>query len=120
MQTIDLNGPWSFRTTKKSAWQPAEVPGGVHQDLLRNGTIADPFYRDNEIAQRWIGESDWIYRRSFEVSEALLSETEVVLECDGLDTLAAILINGKPVAETDNMHYVAGDVMLRVGPTRID
>ncbi len=104
MQTIDLNGKWEFCEVGKMDSYPAEVPGCVHQDLLRNELIDDPFYRDNELSLMWIGERDWIYRRTFDVSEELLTEDSVVLECDGLDTLAIIYINKKLVAKTDNMH----------------
>jgi len=30
------------------------VPGDVHLDLLKNGNIPDPFYRDNEVKLQWI------------------------------------------------------------------
>ncbi|MDX1683518.1 MAG: hypothetical protein R3336_10380, partial [Phycisphaeraceae bacterium] len=51
-----------------------------------------------------MGEADWIYERSFKVPQTLLDEDRVVLAADGLDTFAKVEINGKKVAETDNMH----------------
>jgi len=104
MQTVDLNGDWFFCESGKNSLYPAEVPGCVHQDLMRNRLIEDPFYRDNEDLQMWVGESDWVYSRFFEVSEKILNEDRVLLECDGLDTLASIHVNGRLVAKTDNMH----------------
>ncbi len=42
--------------------------------------------------------------RSFDADEALMAQNTLTLVCEGLDTLAQILINGKALADTDNMH----------------
>ncbi len=82
---------------------PAEVPGSVHPDLLAAGALEDPYYRDNERLQFWIGETDWTYHRAFTVTEAMVSAARVLLRCHGLDTLATIRINGSAVGSADNM-----------------
>jgi len=57
----------------------ATVPGTVHTDLLVAGKIPDPYFRDNEDRLQWIGEADWIYRRTFEVPEDFLpAETDFI------------------------------------------
>ena len=63
--------------------------------MLDNGLIEDPFYRDNETEQMWIGETDWSYERSFDVSPDILDRKHIKLVCYGLDTFAEITINGK-------------------------
>jgi len=103
MQRLSLNGPWQYQRKNGDESGTATVPGDVYRDLLKNGQIPDPFYRDNEEQCKWIGESDWCYSRTFTVSKALLKRDRVLLKCHGLDTLAAIVINGKKVATTDNM-----------------
>jgi len=100
---IDLNGTWRVRQADTDECIPATVPGCVHMDLLAAGRIEDPFYRDNEDRQLWIGETDWVYSRSFDVAPDVLSAERVALRCEGLDTLAQIAINGTTVASTDNM-----------------
>lgn len=82
---------------------PAKVPGCIHTDLLAAGRIPDPFYRDNEQAIQWVGETNWTYRRTFEVSAADLAHDRVLLRCEGLDTLATVRVNGQELARTDNM-----------------
>ena len=82
---------------------PAKVPGGVHTDLLAAGRIPDPFAGDNEKRVQWIAESDWEYRLSFHVAPEQLSEEQVLLVCDGLDTLATVSLNGQELGRTDNM-----------------
>ena len=100
---LNLNGDWRVRQAGKDDWLPAKVPGCVHTDLLAAGKIPDPFYRDNEKAVQWVGESDWIYRRSFDVPEEVLKNDRVLLRCEGLDTLATVKINGQEVGRADNM-----------------
>ncbi|RME63678.1 MAG: glycoside hydrolase family 2 protein, partial [Caldilineae bacterium] len=60
-------------------------------------------YRDNERQVQWIGETDWVYTRTFQVTDELLGHERVLLCCEGLDTLATITLNGQEVARTDNM-----------------
>jgi beta-mannosidase len=99
----NLNGAWQFRQSGSREWLPATVPGGVHTDLLALERIPDPFVADNEKKVQWVAENDWEYRRSFTVDKALRDEEHQTLVCDGLDTLAEVSLNGKPLGKTDNM-----------------
>ncbi|MGH7144481.1 MAG: beta-mannosidase [Planctomycetota bacterium] len=121
MQTIDLTGAWQWShrgisagarssvpeadvtAPKLPASFPALVPGQVQLDLLRAGLIADPYAGTNELAQRWIGLSDWAIRREFTVPLTLLGQPAVELVCEGLDTVATVTVNGKTVGAADNM-----------------
>lgn len=103
MQIISLNGAWELSQKDKDDVIKATVPGCVHTDLLANGLLDDPFYRDNEATMKWIGETDWVYRRTFDVTRDFTRLDQVILRCEGLDTLATIRINGNDVASTDNM-----------------
>jgi beta-mannosidase len=81
---------------------PATVPGSIHTDLLAAGLIPDPFLDDNERLLAWIGYCDWDYQTEFEWQENNHSFTELVFE--GLDTVAAIYLNGKLLGEVANQH----------------
>jgi beta-mannosidase len=105
-QRLDLNGAWQLRRIGEDNWTPATVPGCVHTDLLSAEKIPDPFFRDNERTLRWIGEADWIYRRTFDVPDAILHHDRVMLRCEGLDTLAVVRINGSEVGRADNMFRI--------------
>ena len=85
-----LSGTWQFRQTQTEDWLPAQVPGGVHTDLLALERIPDPFVGDNEKKVMWVAEQDWEYRRTFTVNADLLAEEKVFLVCNGLDTLAEV------------------------------
>jgi beta-mannosidase len=105
MRSLTLNGSWQLRQAAKEddSWLPATVPGCVHTDLLAAGEIPDPFYGDNELQVLWVGEADWLYRRTFTVPERLLTHEHVLLRCGGLDTLATVTLNGQVIGRGDNM-----------------
>ncbi len=80
----------------------ATVPGCVHTDLLAAGLIPDPYLDENELALDWIGHQRWSYVTHF--SYAPDSSDRVDLVCDGLDTVATILVNGRQAGKFVNQH----------------
>ncbi len=108
-ELIPLNAGWEFRQrlpadgATPAAWRPAQVPGDVHLDLLRNQLIPDPFYRDNEAKLQWIENADWEYRQTLPVSAELLQHGHVELVFDGLDAFCEVSLNGQPVLTANNM-----------------
>jgi len=103
MKIQSLTGQWEFRKKNEVEWMPAQVPGGVHTDLLALGRIPDPFIGDNEKQVQWVAESDWEYQRQFTVEPEILEQAHIWLVCDGLDTLAAVSLNGSLLGTTQNM-----------------
>ena len=104
MRTQSLNGSWEYRQLGDESWLDGEVPGGVYSDLLDAGEIPDPFVADNELDVQWVGKTDWEYRRTVDVDDRLLAHDRVLLQCDGLDTVATVFVNGQEVGESVNMH----------------
>jgi len=100
---LTLDGRWRLVQPERHIDIAAHVPGVVQSDLLAAGKIPDPYYRDNENAVHWVGETTWTYTRRFTVSGTLMRHRHLVLHCDGLDTLAHVTVNGKKLADTDNM-----------------
>ncbi len=103
MKNLSLTGSWLFRQAGTQDWRPANVPGGVHTDLMALSLIPDPFVGDNEKAVQWVAEKDWEYKRQFSVSTDLMQTPQIDLVCDGLDTLAVVYLNGKELGKTNNM-----------------
>lgn len=81
---------------------PATVPGCVHTDLLAAGLVEDPYLDDNENRLTWIGGSAWDYETVFTWHADGHHRTDLV--CEGLDTVAAIELNGVEVARVANQH----------------
>jgi beta-mannosidase len=120
---LNLDGDWLFSQAGKNDWMTATVPGGAYTDLLAVGKIPDPFYRDNEKSVQWVGDNDWIYKRTFDVPADVLQNDRVLLRCEGLDTLATIKVNGAAAGSADNMFRLwEFDVkpLLRVGENSIE
>lgn len=100
---IDLSGIWDIRQVNGKIRLQGRVPGLVHHDLVEQGILPDPYLRMNEKDQQWVAESVWEYSRTFELSDVQVQRRAVTLDCEGLDTVAEIAVNGKPVGKTDNM-----------------
>ena len=50
MKARELNQNWTMRCVEDLQWQEAIVPGTVYTDLLRNGNMENPYWKDNEDA----------------------------------------------------------------------
>ncbi len=109
-----LAAEWSFRLLPGDArgaahpglqqWRPAQVPGAVHTDLLAQGQIPDPYVGAPEAGLQWIGLADWEYRARFDVDAPTLARAHAELAFEGLDTFAAVTLNGQPLLKADNSH----------------
>ena len=104
MKILDLGGEWqATQVGAEDMTVKSHVPGDIVHDLHVAGQLPDPYYRDQEKKWRWVGEADWRFERSFDVSAYLLEQRCIELQCEGVDTIARIEINGKEVGKTDNM-----------------
>ncbi|HEU4711028.1 MAG TPA: glycoside hydrolase family 2 protein [Pyrinomonadaceae bacterium] len=121
---MPLHAGWQFREAGKTDWHNATVPGCVHTDLLANKLIEDPFYRDNEKSQQWIGKTNWEYQTTFKVTPQTIARENIELVFEGLDTYAQVFLNDQVVLNADNMFRTwrvnakpalkAGDNVLRI------
>ncbi|OGV55901.1 MAG: hypothetical protein A2X49_07910 [Lentisphaerae bacterium GWF2_52_8] len=103
MRRIDLKGKWTLSQIGKKDKFAAQVPGDTHSALLEAGKIPDPYDKFNELDLQWIGREDWSYSRSFELKDEFLRAQSIFLNCDSLDTIAELFINGKLAGKSDNM-----------------
>lgn len=101
---VNLGGAWRMREADSQTWHSAHVPGSVYADLMADGTMPDPFWRENELDAFERMKKDYVYQRAFTVTEAQLAHAHVELVCEGLDTLAHVSLNGREIAFADNMH----------------
>jgi beta-mannosidase len=111
---MPLNHGWQARLVPEdpeaaahrpeTRWFGAHVPGSIQQDLIAAHRLPDPFKGTNEAAIQWVGRADWEYRRTLDVTPALLARDHLDLVFAGLDTFAAVSINGQVVLKADNAH----------------
>jgi len=125
---IDLSGPWlltwstpakkihSLRDLQSEGieWTPATVPGEVHFDVLGEekaerlfnsylvvGSHSEIFDKAFVDEHKWIAETDFWYRKTFDLDlETLSDDVELIFE--GIDCFAAIWLNGQEIGETHN------------------
>ncbi|WP_059042383.1 beta-mannosidase [Paenibacillus rubinfantis] len=85
-------------------WIEAGVPGDVHSALLERGIIEPPYFGHNDAKCRWIERKEWWYRTTFELDAVPGEEGErIELVFEGLDTFAAIFVNGHEIGLASNM-----------------
>jgi len=101
-----LNGVWSLEILGDSPFKgeslQATIPGSVYSTLLNVNKMPDPFWRDNELDALKIMEHDFIFTRVFDIKDH--DAKEILLMCEGLDTLCDLELNGEKIGFADNMH----------------
>ena len=100
---IEIKDHWKFKLETSEQWYPAEVPGCIHTDLMRNNLIPDPFVGTNEQSLQWIGEKNWMYETSFDVPPEILKRENIELVFEGLDTYADVTLNDSTILKANNM-----------------
>lgn len=99
-----LNGTaWTMHEEDVAENIPAVVPGCTFLDLMRASKIPNPYYRENEGVTSWVADRNWVYERTFSVSDSLRLAPHIELVCQGLDTIATIWLNGARLGSADNM-----------------
>lgn len=113
---ISLNGKWKlyfYDSTEKEINHPSEltltesidatVPGNCELDLCESGILPKDIFKGENIL---LGEKyetyEWWYETSFDKVEYKNGE-RVILNFEGVDTLATYYLNGEVIGESDNM-----------------
>lgn len=104
MRTLSLNGLWKMHAVDEETLHDVTVPGSVYSAYLADGTMEDPFWRENELEAYDLLKKDFEFKRHFNLSAEELLSPRIFLKCDGLDTLTHVFLNGQEVAYADNMH----------------
>lgn len=98
---------WSYQRVGDTISRPCTAPSLVHECLVRDGLLPNPWYRDNEASVQWPSSEDWTYRTRIEIADvAIDSSAEDVrhfLEFDGLDTYADVYWDGERIGQSRNM-----------------
>ena len=79
MKQISLNGTWLMYWKDIGKQIQAQVPGSVFHDLMENGLMEEPFYRDNEKKARELSFYDYVYEREFDITEDFLKLDRIEL-----------------------------------------
>ena len=104
MITAEIHSGWQMRQAGWEEFLPASVPGSVYHDLMQNGKMDDPFWRDNFPKALKRMDHDYEYKTEFAADKALLKSDAVLLRFEGIDTVADVFLNGEELGHTENMH----------------
>ncbi|MFA8449762.1 MAG: glycoside hydrolase family 2 protein [Bacteroidales bacterium] len=105
VEVLDLSaGNWCFSELSKKEFFPAEVPGNVFLDLVKNKIIGDPFYGSNEDSVQWVTQKKWVYKTEFELDKVFLNKSNIDIDFDGLDTYAEVYLNDSLILSSQNMY----------------
>ena len=78
MYTQKLNKNWNMRRVRDEDFQTAVVPGTVYTDLLRNGQMEDPFFKDNEDRALKLMDEDYEYRATLDCEKEVMEAIEQI------------------------------------------
>jgi len=112
----DLSGLWTLSDESGAHSIPFALPGDAISALHAAGVIPDPYWGRNEYDVRWVAARDWVAVRRFTHDG---SPADLVV--DGLDTVAEITLNGRPVLSVANAfrRFRADAAGLRAGENEI-
>lgn len=112
MKKTLLDGIWRLRADriednkfaikKGDEWDMA-IPGDVHDTLISQSVIPDPYYGMNELDTLFVGRGDWSIERKFNWKR---SEEKTFLRLEKVDTVARLFINGEKVRGFENEHQI--------------
>jgi beta-mannosidase len=61
------------------------------------------WFRFNDREYAWVGRANWTYTARFTLEPSFLTRTSIELDLHGVDTVAAITLNDRLIASTENM-----------------
>ena len=106
---LDLTGKWLFKTGYDQEFSECVVPGTTICDMIAQNRIKNPLFNpfkgvsdDKDATFANLGLTDFIYKKSFSVSEDFLKAKKIYLVSKCLDTLVLIYLNGREVTHHEN------------------
>lgn len=110
MEKYSLDGKWQLKILGENVYHIPEeyvecrVPGTVFGTYIENGSMPDPYYRENELVAVQLADNDFEYRKPIFLEESQLSTDRLLLVFEGIDTLADVYLDGQLLGCTCNMH----------------
>ena len=100
--TLNLNGKWNLASADGHvSGISIQLPGDIHSALIDANQIPDPYYAENELAVQWVGKTDWVLEKTFEIKPGFLKGRQL-LTLESADTFVRVILNGKEAGFCDN------------------
>lgn len=117
-----LNENWTIKFLSSDKNIKSDVPVSDYNALLKNKIIENPYFENNEIKYAHFAEEEKIFEKTFNVTEDELKHNYATVECDMIDTLADLFVNGKYVKSLNNAFVPLSENIksfLRIGTNTI-
>jgi len=98
---VSLDGKWHVCDTEGEFTFVGNVPGSVQGDLISQNLIPNPYVGLNESNIRKLEEKSWVYTKEFDLDD--ISDKNIELVFEGIDTIADIFLNEQHIGSTNNM-----------------
>ena len=100
---ILLNDSWLiWNPNRPSVNATGNIPFTVHSRLFAAGFLQDPYYRFNDLKYRWVSTDNWVFSKSFVVTDELLKHSRINLVFNSIDTVANVYLNGLKVGSSQD------------------
>ncbi|MDF1549046.1 MAG: hypothetical protein P1P88_14575 [Bacteroidales bacterium] len=100
---FQLSDNWEFAKEGSQEYLPATVPGYVHTDLLKNKIIDSLYFGTNPRKYNFVGDTGWVYKTAFFLSNDQIAYKNKTLLFEGVDTYSDIYLNDSLILSTNNM-----------------
>jgi beta-mannosidase len=118
VKEVFLNDNWLVNSENDSIKLTTNIPNEINFNLYINKVIPHPFFGDNEKNIQWISENDWKYEKEFDVDSSFLTNENIELIFEGIDTYSDIYLNDIKILSTDNQfRQWKADVKSRLQPS---
>lgn len=105
MITLSLGGKYRLSSSDKAFQCEAVLPGSDFGNLIRAGLIENPMTcKSADAVVDKVKEKDFTFSGSFTVTKEQYAYSHAVFECNRLDTICKVYINGKLIIDSMNTH----------------
>lgn len=102
-EEIKLNQGWVVWNPSRSAIMlSADVPFTIHNKLLEQGYIKDPYFRFNDKYDRWISTDNWVAAKEFTIPSFFIGHAKTNLVFKSIDTIADVYLNDMKIGSSRN------------------
>lgn len=121
MKEICLNSSWRLHEapldweadrlpgvkTFQDGWLPCALPVDIHVPLIEAGIIKEPTKADYWLECGWTEKRSWWFFKTFTLKPGEFDEDADLIELvlEGLDTEAAVFLNGELIGRHHSVHY---------------
>jgi beta-mannosidase len=100
---VPLTGNGWIINNNESYSAQGRIPGTIHTILLAANQISEPYWGHNDVNLRRLIYTPWTFKKTFPLTDDILTLTQFTLHFDQIDTVANITLNKCFIGQTNSM-----------------